>query len=281
MQQEQPTVCSRCGHNDPGSYCPSCGMPQPKPRSSSGSRAFPWKPVIAVILAVTVIALILAVIYAVTALIYTLVYEDSNDNNLPTVDLTHPTWAGPPRPTATPTFYKWLQKESSTRNCDRYPRHELRYENERRHPPYSAAFYCSPLPTPTPPPTPTVRQITEQSPETRRAWDKCQRSGGEFRINNITQRPLGGWTWRHWCIPPTATAPPPVHTLVTCRGIADRLTLANDSIRKITSLRVKFRAQDRMECLGWVDVEWAEDEWVTLSAERDYEGGIYYSLDWD
>ena len=81
---------------------------------------------------------------------------------------------------------------------------------------------------------------------------------------------------------PTANAhSPPIHTVVTCREIADRFTLKNDSIRKITRLSVSFRGQDRMECRAWVDVEWAEDEWVTLGARRDYGGTIHYFLDWD
>ena len=80
---------------------------------------------------------------------------------------------------------------------------------------------------------------------------------------------------------PTPTPIPPVHTLVTCREIADEATLKHDFIRKITHLRVNFRGQDRMECSGWVDVEWAEDEWVTLGAARDYEGKIRIFLDWD
>ena len=81
--------------------------------------------------------------------------------------------------------------------------------------------------------------------------------------------------------PPTATPIPPIHQLVTCREIADDWTLDKEQIRKITRLSVRFRGQDRMECDGWVDVEWAEDEWVTLGAERDYEGGIYIFIEPD
>ena len=86
---------------------------------------------------------------------------------------------------------------------------------------------------------------------------------------------------RPFFAPPTATPIPPIHTRVTCRKIADHWILDNENIRKITRLSVRFRGQDRMECLAWVDVEWAEDEWVTLGARRDYGGTIYYFLEWD
>ncbi len=80
---------------------------------------------------------------------------------------------------------------------------------------------------------------------------------------------------------PTPTPIPPVHTLVTCREVADRMTLANDSIRKITRLQPRFKGQDRFECLGWADVEWAADGWVVLTARRDYSGAVNFSLNWD
>ena len=63
--------------------------------------------------------------------------------------------------------------------------------------------------------------------------------------------------------------------------MADHWTLKKYSIRQITRLSVRFRGQDRMECKGWVDVESAKDEWATLRAELDYEGTIYYFLEWD
>ena len=78
---------------------------------------------------------------------------------------------------------------------------------------------------------------------------------------------------------PTATPIPPVHQLVTCREIADHWTLENESIRKITKLSVNFRGQDRFECEGYADVEWAEDQWITLGAKRDFQGTIYYFIE--
>ena len=109
-----------------------------------------------------------------------------------------------PTPPPTSTFYEWLQEEASTLNCDGYPQHELRFENERRHPPYSAEFYCAPPPTPTRPPTPTMQQIAEWSPETSQAWDQCWRARGEFEIGNIRQGSDSSWRWQYRCNPPPA-----------------------------------------------------------------------------
>ena len=77
------------------------------------------------------------------------------------------------------------------------------------------------------------------------------------------------------------SSPPPIHEVVTCREIADRLTLENDIIRKITRLSTQFEGQDRLECRGYADVERGPDEWVTLSAERDYEDSIHYFIESD
>ena len=162
MQEEQPPVCSRCGHKDPGSYCPDFGLQQDRRRSSSGSVPFHWKPAHAVVAAVFVLIL--------TALaIGTLLYAN-------------------------------------------------------------AVF--------------------------------------------VTGSPLG--------IPrPTATPVQPVHALVTCQEIANHWILETDGIRQITQLSTTFKGQDRMECSGWVDVEWTENEWITLGAERGYRDDIIPFLDWD
>lgn len=42
MQQEQPTFC-RCGHENPGNFCPDCGARQPGRGRSWDSTRFPWK----------------------------------------------------------------------------------------------------------------------------------------------------------------------------------------------------------------------------------------------
>ena len=80
---------------------------------------------------------------------------------------------------------------------------------------------------------------------------------------------------------PTSTPIPPVHQLVTCREIADEMTLDYESIRNITRLSTQFKGQDRLECRGWADLGWAADESVELTARRDYRGDIYYSISWD
>ena len=59
-----------------------------------------------------------------------------------------------PLPTATPTWQQWLRWEFGRTTCTN-PQHELRYENPKTTPPYSADFYCmAPQPTVTPRPTP-------------------------------------------------------------------------------------------------------------------------------
>ena len=59
-----------------------------------------------------------------------------------------------PLPTATPTWQQWLRREFGRTTCTN-PQHELRYENPKTTPPYSADFYCmAPRPTVTPRPTP-------------------------------------------------------------------------------------------------------------------------------
>ena len=133
----------------------------------------------------------------------------------------------------------------------------------------------APPQTPTPPATPTIQEIMERSTTIRQARDQCRRSGGEFEISNIRRNAEeNSWEWQHQCILP-------IHEVVTCQEMADYWILNNYRIREITQLSVRFRGQDRMECRGWVDMESAEDEWATLSAEQDYEGNIYYFLDWD
>lgn len=61
-----------------------------------------------------------------------------------------------PLPTATPTWQQWLRREFGRTTCTN-PQHELRYENPKTTPPYSADFYCMPPPQPTATPRPTPR----------------------------------------------------------------------------------------------------------------------------
>ena len=77
------------------------------------------------------------------------------------------------------------------------------------------------------------------------------------------------------------SSPPPIHQLVTCQDIADEMTLEDERVRKITRLSTHFQGQDRLECRGYADIERSADQWVTLSAERDYEGTIYYFVESD
>ena len=62
MQQEQPPVYNRCGYQNPGNYCPSCGTRQPEPWSLWGSAASPWKPADAVLTLVRVLILVILII---------------------------------------------------------------------------------------------------------------------------------------------------------------------------------------------------------------------------
>ena len=74
------------------------------------------------------------------------------------------------------------------------------------------------------------------------------------------------------------SSPPPIHEIVTCREMADRWTLDNEDIRKITRVSSSFRGHDLLRCRGYADIEWGADQWVTLTAERDYEGNIQYRM---
>ena len=101
-----------------------------------------------------------------------------------------------PLPTATPTWQQWLRREFGRTTCTN-PQHELRYENPKTTPPYSADFYCmappqptatprpTPRPTATPWPTPTRRPTAtpRPTPTPRPVWIPQDRSS---RLAGIT-----------------------------------------------------------------------------------------------
>ena len=71
-----------------------------------------------------------------------------------------------PLPTATPTWQQWLRREFARTTCTN-PHHELRYENPKTTPPYSADFYCMAPPQPTATPRPTPRPTATPWPTRR------------------------------------------------------------------------------------------------------------------
>lgn len=63
MQEERPHVCIKCGHENPGNYCPNCGARQHRDQRTNGSVS--WKTVfVAAAIAIPAAIAILVIIDA-------------------------------------------------------------------------------------------------------------------------------------------------------------------------------------------------------------------------
>ena len=76
---------------------------------------------------------------------------------------------------------------------------------------------------------------------------------------------------------PTPT-PVPVYELFNCRELADKYTLQNSHVRRVTDIRIITENRDELQCRGKADVELAVDHDVLIYARRLGSGRISYGV---